>query len=849
MVAFAVGDPVRYVGGGRFTGPQVFENRFGLKIGECGIIHSIPGSRGELGCTFGNLKVSLDIADVRDVRVGRKPATRGRSGGLMMRSGSCPTSQPVTPLSRNLSKPRQMGLPAGNLKEGTASHARLRVPRTLPPLKAWASASHDEEQDGSEEGGSEVSTESERPHPPSFYCPISRQCMHDPVVLTDGHTYERRHIEQWLTHKDTSPVSGAQLVQKAVFPNHALRNAIEEYFEQVLLTHRQSIRQKTAGLFRQQGKFKCDSTLLNTIDALMQCSVLVNADFSIELVLERIMEEAKHLVGAEVASVFLVDRHRRELYSTVNSTDSELRIPFDSGVAGYVACSGDPLIIKDAYDDSRFNTEIDRKTGFKTRNILCVPIKSRNGIIGVAELINKTTGGVLPSSMSDEMDFTLDDQLFFELLASQAGSAVVNSGIFQRMPSAEREASPPKCTSPVMLRCRSKTRQLLVADDVRDASSDAPVEVNLAVRQDAFSPCKIREGSPVARVVMSAAQLSTVKPFLKAAWACWETDTLALAELTDNKPLSTLTLYLFEQHGLISHFDLDKDKLECFLAEIEEGYPDVNPYHNRSHAASVVHFTHALLLHGGLAEVCSHSAVDIDDGSRRQFVILASLLAAVIHDFEHNGLSNDFHVNCMSDKAITYNDRHVNEQHHSAAAFRTLLKPECNFLKAMEAQNFRQLRSLVLDLVLATDPSENNQILEAFKETTLAAAGGSHGESAIPASAEGARVVLKVSLKCADLGHLALSWGSHMRWVRRLEEEFYQQGDKEKLCGMPKVSFLMDRNKPGVSQSQMGFFDFVVLPLFRSFGHAFPSAGPMVEAVEQNYQRWCDVQADLFAVA
>merc|ERR1719346_546508 len=82
-------------------------------------------------------------------------------------------------------------------------------------------------------------------HPASFYCPISHQCMHDPVVLSDGHTYERRHIERWLLEHSTSPVTGTS-VQKQVFPNHALRNSVEEYFQQVFSVHRRAIRKTIA---------------------------------------------------------------------------------------------------------------------------------------------------------------------------------------------------------------------------------------------------------------------------------------------------------------------------------------------------------------------------------------------------------------------------------------------------------------------------------------------------------------------------------------------------------------------------------------------------------------------------
>jgi hypothetical protein len=70
-------------------------------------------------------------------------------------------------------------------------------------------------------------------HPPSFYCPISCQIMHDPVVLEDGHTYEQRHIAKWLESKNTSPVTGAPLPSKNMFPNHAMRNGISEYFQKI----------------------------------------------------------------------------------------------------------------------------------------------------------------------------------------------------------------------------------------------------------------------------------------------------------------------------------------------------------------------------------------------------------------------------------------------------------------------------------------------------------------------------------------------------------------------------------------------------------------------------------------
>ena len=168
-------------------------------------------------------------------------------------------------------------------------------------------------------------------HPHSFLCPISQQCMHDPVVLADGHSYERSYISRWLQEHSTSPKTGKDLQQKDMFPNHALRNAIEEYFRQAFSEHSRAIQwmRRSTG-----GQCGSDSSLQHTISALMECALLVHADLITEQILRKIMDEAKTLVGAEVASVFLLDVKRGELYSTVNSTRGELRISKTAGIFG-----------------------------------------------------------------------------------------------------------------------------------------------------------------------------------------------------------------------------------------------------------------------------------------------------------------------------------------------------------------------------------------------------------------------------------------------------------------------------------------------------------------------------------
>eukprot|EP00960_Hanusia_phi_P064629 765852-Hanusia_phi.AAC.14 len=84
------------------------------------------------------------------------------------------------------------------------------------------------------------------------------------------------------------------------------------------------------------------------------------------------------------------------------------------------------------------------------------------------------------------------------------------------------------------------------------------------------------------------------------------------------------------------------------------------------------------------------------------------------------------------------------------------------------------------------------------------------------------------AIKVADIGHVYADRDVHIRWAERLEEEMWRQGDLEKHRDL-KVSFLMDREKPGVTRSQPGFVDFVVLPLFETWAACFPKCQVLVD--------------------
>jgi energy-coupling factor transporter ATP-binding protein EcfA2 len=132
------------------------------------------------------------------------------------------------------------------------------------------------------------------------------------------------------------------------------------------------------------------------------------------------------LLDAERASLFLVDQDRGEMTLCVSqdlAAGETLRIPIGSGIAGAAAASGRPVRVADAYQDPRFNRNVDLQTGFRTRSVLCLPLHDRAGkVFAVTQLLNRRDG--LPFDEADEVryaDFAGSLGLLLESLVAMGG--------------------------------------------------------------------------------------------------------------------------------------------------------------------------------------------------------------------------------------------------------------------------------------------------------------------------------------------------------------------------------------------------------------------------------------------
>ncbi|MBD2137101.1 GAF domain-containing protein [Anabaena sp. FACHB-1237] len=159
--------------------------------------------------------------------------------------------------------------------------------------------------------------------------------------------------------------------------------------------------------------------------ALLRATQILGQSLDLEATLQIVMEQARILMQADRSTLFLYRKEIDELWTKVAEANSkeliEVRISASRGIAGYVASTGKALNIPDAYTDPRFDPSIDQRTGYVTRNILCLPVfNSFNELIGVTQLINKQQGS-----------FTSSDEEFMRAFNIQAGIALENARLFQ----------------------------------------------------------------------------------------------------------------------------------------------------------------------------------------------------------------------------------------------------------------------------------------------------------------------------------------------------------------------------------------------------------------------------------
>jgi signal transduction histidine kinase len=172
------------------------------------------------------------------------------------------------------------------------------------------------------------------------------------------------------------------------------------------------------------------------LERIVKVSQMLNSTLSLEPLLQIMVQSATELTNTEACSILLLDKNTGELRFAeasggVSHQLKKVTVPLDNSIAGDVVKKNRPILIRDVKNDPRWHGTVDKKVDFETHSILGVPLRVRDKVIGVLEVINKTT----------EDGFSEDDIQIATTLSAQAAIAIENARLLDELQLAYRELS------------------------------------------------------------------------------------------------------------------------------------------------------------------------------------------------------------------------------------------------------------------------------------------------------------------------------------------------------------------------------------------------------------------------
>jgi len=292
----------------------------------------------------------------------------------------------------------------------------------------------------------------------------------------------------------------------------------------------------------------------------------------------------------------------------------------------------------------------------------------------------------------------------------------------------------------------------------------------------------------------------------------WDTQSFPI----EQSPL--LVLLMFHELGLVEEFRIPHQPLCHFILCVIEGYRSV-PYHNWRHAFSVAHSLFAIA-----------KAVNL-----RNYLpaheILAFFVAALCHDIDHRGRNNAFQVIKGDPLSKVYSTSYL-EFHHFNYSLVLLNAENNNILQNVPQETFEAIVQHMKFVVLATDLANHFKTRGEFKKEFI--------EDKVPYNRENTNhreLLCEAIMTCCDISSAAMLFEVSASITKTVYEEFFQQGDEEKVLGsVPNAS--MDRQSANIPKHQLNFIDFIAKMAFSNLCSFFPQLQFLVDTVLENRKVW-----------
>ncbi|XP_076294997.1 phosphodiesterase 6 [Lasioglossum baleicum] len=291
-------------------------------------------------------------------------------------------------------------------------------------------------------------------------------------------------------------------------------------------------------------------------------------------------------------------------------------------------------------------------------------------------------------------------------------------------------------------------------------------------------------------------------------------------DLTDEDTCRA-TIRMFKQCNLIQKFHIPYEVLCRWILSVKKNYRPVK-YHNWRHALNVAQTMFAMLKTGKMEQFMT----DLE--------ILGLLVACLCHDLDHRGTNNAFQTKTESPLAILYSTSTM-EHHHFDQCVMILNSDLNNIFQNLSMQDYRRVMRVVESAILSTDLAvyfkKKNRFMELIDD----------GEFDWQ-SEEKKELLCGMMMTACDVSAIAKPWEVQHRVAKLVADEFFDQGDLERLQLNQQPVAMMDREKRDeLPQMQVGFIDVICLPLYKVMSETFPWIMPLYDGTMENRKHWQDL--------
>ncbi|TKS92588.1 cGMP-specific 3',5'-cyclic phosphodiesterase [Collichthys lucidus] len=533
----------------------------------------------------------------------------------------------------------------------------------------------------------------------------------------------------------------------------------------------------------------------------------VSSHLDVTALCHKIFLHINELIAADRYSLFLVgeDSSNRKFLvsrlfdvaegSTLEESSSNcIRLEWNKGIVGHVAATGQPLNIKNAYEDPRFNAEVDLITGYKTQSILCLPIKNhKEEVVGVAQAINKKCGEDGAFTDQDEKDFSAylafsgivlhNAQLYETSQLENRRNQNSFSSVFHMeyeelgdmgvIDAPKRDCDVSQINYMYAQYVKNTMQPLSIADVTKDQrfpwTSENPDHTRNHIKSLLCSP--IRNGKK--DKVIGACQLvnkmdeasGSVKAFNRndeqflEAFAIFcglgiQNTQIGRIAGTPDTQTTLATIRMFVDLNLVQNFQMKYTSLCQWILSVKKNYRKNVAYHNWRHAFNTAQSMFALLKSGRLQLYC-HSTM---------------------------------------------------EHHHFDHCLMILNSPGNQILSGLSLDEYKATLKMIERAILATD-------LALYMKSML--------------------------MTACDISAITKPWPVQKRIAELVATEFFEQGDKERRELNIEPSDLMNREKRDkIPSMQVSFIDAICTQLYETLAGMSEYCSPLLEGCQKNRQQW-----------